>query len=835
MIELFAHNQTAYDCAVSMLSSVGRAAIVHPTGTGKSFIAFKLCEENPEKTVCWLSPSEYIFKTQLENLAQVTDGFVPENIRFFTYARTMHLTADELSEIRPDYIILDEFHRCGAQEWGRGVAALLAQYPAVPTLGLSATAIRYLDNQRDMADELFGGNIASEMTLGEAIVRGILAAPKYVTSVYSYREQLEKYELRVQNTKSRVTRDVAAEYLEALRRALSMADGLDVVFARHMTERNGKYIVFCASYAHLCEAVQQAPAWFARVDSAPHIYTAYSDDPAADEAFTAFKNDESAHLKLLFCIDMLNEGVHVSNVSGVILLRPTVSPTVYKQQIGRALAAGKREQPVIFDIVLNIENLCSIGAIEEEMEAALTLYRARGDSEQIVQERFVVTDELRDCVALFDALNGTLSASWEQMYDQAAAYYAENGDLDVPKRYVTAEGYTLGAWLNTQRLVRAGKIAGHLRAEQCEKLDAIGMRWESVRDRSWEKNFAQAKAYFAAHGDLLVDTGEPLGRWLSQLRSCRKAAARRAYLTEERIAALDEIGMIWDIPDYRFEKNLALCRAYRAEHGNLDVPAGYVAPDGTRLGAWAQNLRTAARGNTTRRTALREDQRARLDALGFIWKNRRNAAWDEAFCALEEYKKEHGDLDVPPGYVTKTGFALGRWLKRQIAAPTLSAARRKKLETLGVVWKNDDAWMQKFRLAEQYCTAHKTSRIPQDYVADGVWVGRWLTEQIARLNHRPTGRTKTVKPLTREQADKLHSLGIVENLTQHDIAWQEQYASAKAFFDEFGHLHVPPNYVGQNGKNLDRWLRSQRKYQQEGKLTPDQLRLLSALHWEKVV
>ena len=63
-VSLFPHNQTAYDAAVAMLAETGKAAIVHPTGTGKSFIAFKLCEDNTEKRICWLSPSEYIFKTQ---------------------------------------------------------------------------------------------------------------------------------------------------------------------------------------------------------------------------------------------------------------------------------------------------------------------------------------------------------------------------------------------------------------------------------------------------------------------------------------------------------------------------------------------------------------------------------------------------------------------------------------------------------------------------------------------------------------------------------------------------------------------------------------------------
>ena len=160
-IRLFEHNQAAYDAAVSMLSEAGKAAVIHPTGTGKSFIGFKLCEDNPDKTVCWLSPSAYIFQTQLENLKNAADGYDPKNICFFTYAKLMGMSEEELTAIQPDFIILDEFHRCGAEMWGTSVQTLLSSHPHVPVLGLSATAIRYLDNQRDMADELFDGNVAS--------------------------------------------------------------------------------------------------------------------------------------------------------------------------------------------------------------------------------------------------------------------------------------------------------------------------------------------------------------------------------------------------------------------------------------------------------------------------------------------------------------------------------------------------------------------------------------------------------------------------------------------------------------------------------------------------
>ena len=139
--------------------------------------------DTQQKTL--FSPSEYIFRTQLENLAETSDGYQPENIKFFTYAKLTLMTDNEISEIKPDYIILDEFHRCGAELWGLGVQKLLLAHENAPVLGMSATAIRYLDNQRNMADELFDGNIASEMTLGETIVRGILNAPKYVLSLFS--------------------------------------------------------------------------------------------------------------------------------------------------------------------------------------------------------------------------------------------------------------------------------------------------------------------------------------------------------------------------------------------------------------------------------------------------------------------------------------------------------------------------------------------------------------------------------------------------------------------------------------------------------------------------
>ena len=142
----------------------------------------------------------------------------------------MYCTEGQLAEIaglQPSYIILDEFHRAGAECWGESTLALLRLCPNAKLLGLTATNIRYLDNNRDMAEELFDGRVASDMTLGEAIVRGILPTPNYVTTVYQYQKDLARYQTRVDNLRSPGIQDVNQKYLDALRRALEQADGLD--------------------------------------------------------------------------------------------------------------------------------------------------------------------------------------------------------------------------------------------------------------------------------------------------------------------------------------------------------------------------------------------------------------------------------------------------------------------------------------------------------------------------------------------------------------------------------------------------------------------------------
>ena len=757
---LFEHNERAYHAAVRMMEQYGKAAIVHPTGTGKSYIAFKLIEDNPEATVLWLSPSEYIFKTQVESLKRNDPVFPLANVHFYTYAKLMCCTQAQLDDIaaqKPAYIILDEFHRAGAECWGESTVALLKLCSDAKLLGLTATNIRYLDNNRDMAEELFDSRVASDMTLGEAIVRGILPAPNYVTTVYQYQKDLARYQTRVDNLRSPGIQDVNQKYLDALRRALEQADGLDKVFAHHITNKSGKYIVFCANKEHMDEMISHVPEWFAKVNAEVAVYEAYSDDPGTDKAFADFKTDESDKLKLLFCIDMLNEGVHVEGISGVILFRPTISPIIYKQQIGRALTAGDTAAPLILDVVNNFEGLTSISGLQGEMQEAVHRLYANGEGDKIITERFEVIEQVHDCRVLFEQLQASLSSSWDHYFSEASIYYAEHGSLKIPKRYTTPAGLSLGEWLTTQRRVRAGQIPGNLTEQQIARLDSIGMEWGNRNDAAWERGLEEARKFREQFGNLQVPAkyktkdDYPLGKWINNARKRRSDGK----LTEERIRQLDQMGMIWSVFDAKWEQGYALAMNYAAKHGDLNVPVNYTTEEGEKLGAWILNQRTAYA-----KEMLSQDQIGRLEKIGIYWGNRNDRQWNEVYGAAKRYFEANGDLDVPVAYVSPEGYALGKWVRRQQYAyrnpeksnAILSQERIELLDAVGMQWEKPDSWQHRYELAQEYKKQYGNLEIPAKYkTADGIWLSRWVYNQKQLLQDEPEKFSKKQK----EQLEKL--------------------------------------------------------------------------------
>lgn len=830
MIELFEHNKAAYDAVIEQLADTGKACVIHPTGTGKSFIAFKWVEDNPNRRFLWLSSSENIFTTQLESVKRAF-GFEPRNLDFMTYARLANLTDEALTDLRPDGIVFDEAHRAGASVWQTGVERLLAACPTAQTLGLTATPIRYLDNRRNMSEELFDGCVADSMTLGEAIARGILPAPKYVISLYSYDggkglgdKALHNYADRIRRS-SAASREKAEEYLEKLRRALEKAEGLDKVFAKHLTR--GKYIAFCAGIEHMHDMVKKVPQWFGGVDRVPHVYSVWAESADAKADYAAFRADHSDHLRLMFCVDMFNEGIHVEDIDGVILFRPTVSPIIYKQQIGRALSAQRRGTPLIIDAVNNFENLYSVASVQAEMREIVDFYCNNHREDEIEADTFQIIDEVCECRQLINQLEETLSLSWELMYREAKAYYLQHGDLDMPRRYRTPEGVPLGQWVFSQRAIYNGNRTGMLNDQRIALLEAIGMNWSYAHDCYWENGFIHAEAYRANHGDLAVpaaytcEDGFRLGMWIGNQRTAymKLQGAGGDPLESERFQRLQALGMIWRQADIAFEEGMAEAERYARQFGNLDVPANYVTPGGYKLGQWLSRMRYRHQGygNTA---PLTPEQTARLEAVGMRWQTRLDRKWEMCCAEAERYYAAHGDLAVPVGY-TVNGFRLDRWVQHQREAMRngkLSDAKLERLERVGfAVLARNKTWDACFLMAQHYYSEHGDLEVPADYKAEGgVWLGRWIAGQ--RMDRR-NGK------LTRRQIERLDAIGMRWQDIRN-IRWMECLDAVRLYpRNPVGQPIVPADAVSKHGSKLKLWTELQGRKYRQGKLDGEQARL----------
>lgn len=209
--------------------------------------------------------------------------------------------------------------------------------------------------------------------------------------------------------------------------------------------------------------------------------------------------------------------------------------------------------------------------------------------------------------------------SWDAMYALARQYYVDHGDLDVPSNYVTPTGERLGAWLNRQRRIRDGKVKGGLTEERIRALDAIGMSWLDLGEERWNRNFRALKAYYDQNGDLdvpqtyVTSDGIRLGQFVKNLRFQRDTKYRKC-LTPSRVIQLTQMGMIWDVDEYRWQENYKAAKAYYQEYGNLTPIKRYVSPTGVKLGVWLSYQRQKyAKGS------LSEEKIEKLEAVGMLW------------------------------------------------------------------------------------------------------------------------------------------------------------------------------------------------------------------------
>lgn len=828
-------NEAAFQKAVQSLETLNRAAVFHPTGTGKSCIAWKVVEAHPQTTFFWLVAGAQRLALRQAELTRYNGGTLPGNVRFCDCEKLAAATPEQwvrLGEQKPGCIVLDCYHELSAVCWAQSVQKLLRMCPQAKVLGLG------VPNGAPVcaaAQELFADCIVSHMTVAEAMAAGTMPVPSaYAALLWPQEEELATLRARIKNLcMPKGDTSLRVQY-EELNWSLRQVENLTVLLPRLLSDTSGHYLVLFESAAYQEKLGTELEQLLRTVDPAVRFYAADHACFADSAAVETFLSDTAPGPKVLLCVNAPGVQQPLEGLAGVILVRQSSLMSTFKQMLCRALvAAGSRSVPV-FDLVAQFEGLGNGRTLQRDCTEAMT--RAGSKTPGFRQER-----PMQQTYRLYGKLRREMEARWEVLCQAAADAAAKEGTLELPRSYTIHSGVPVGKWLELQRQVQAGQRPGRLTVEQAAKLEKLGIRWNHRLEAAWEKGFASAQKYRTEHGDLLVpvryrDKNDfALGEWIVYNRQRYLGG----NLTQNRIERLEAIGMVWSTSNDLWEQNYAAATQYYLEHGDLEVPIKYETPSGFGLGVWLGAQRAAHKAGE-----LPQEQVERLDALGMDWTNRNDRKWMSLYDVAAAYYHEHGNLNVPSEYVTPDGVLLGKWVARQRYAylnPDRSSARvtperKALLDKLGMVWEKYDPWQERYDLALAYKTEHGDLEIPSVYkTADGVWLGSWVNRQRQALNSGSSALSSERRKLLRTlfKGERRPSDPAADHGTVREANWERNFRSAARYARKYKHLLVPASYVDSDGVRLGVWisnLRAARKNRPDSyQVTPAHIKKLNSI------
>ncbi len=632
-MELYPHNQRAYENAVAMLKIQNHACIIHPTGTGKAIIISRFIEDNPNADHLVLAPGMHIF-TEIKKHCSV--GIICR-----TYSSIN--SKDDVEQLTGfTFIYLDEFHRTGAEVWGSWAMEVIFANPNAKLVGTTATHIRFLDQQRDMAAEIFKGSIASYISLNRAFALGILWPPKYVNALYSVDEEYDDLTKKIEASDHKEKKSLVSELT---RRVVDWqrTSGIDAILKKHIPPSRKKIIIFCKNIEGIETSELLLMPIFRQIFKdvvALRIHSKMLESKNSD-TLQEFR-DVSLSTKVLFTVDMMNEGLHGKDISVGILMRSTTSPIVFYQQIGRCFSIGQTEQPIIIDLVNNFKNV-HIRTFQDDFETEIKDckeskeifddYAATGmfvmpgdvmdglnDRKQNAENIIQFVDETQEIQEVFKAF-GDRVEDWEVLFLKAEAFYKEFGHLAVPKKF----NRSLLRWLQNQRYAFK---EGSLSPYQIERLSALRIDWNNTFEDAWNEKYLKYKA--------LVDENngsEPTIYKDAELRDWVKWQ-RRAFsegtLSDARLAMLSPIMSFENSRTIMWKRRLDALRGHLETGGNFNTPSHPIYKE-------VLSIRSAHRNKT-----IPDDVFLELTDLSFRFQAYNS--WDQNYDLLIAFKASNGRL-----------------------------------------------------------------------------------------------------------------------------------------------------------------------------------------------
>lgn len=587
MVDLLKHNLETYERMQKILQSNNKTCILQPTGTGKSFLILKLIEDYSEqgRDIVVIEPQKYIFEQLQKDMKKYE--LPSDHVEFITYSALGKMNDHKMEQFHsPKLVLVDEMHRAGAPKWGNGLKMMFDSFPKdCKYIGFSATPIRFLDGKRNMAEELFDGCIANEISLVDAILNRILPLPRYIAGLYTYENEVNAIVRKIQSSNNAdEEKEKLLEEVSIMKRNLDKSDGISSIFKKYINQDKGKFIAFCRNIEHLQTMKTCLEEWFSEAGIEANFYEVHCKNPEKDDQFNAFKEDEK--LAVCLSIAMLSEGLH--GIDGVILLRDTISPNLYYQQIGRVFSVGMKTVPIIFDLVANCESIMDCSLKNDLLEAVEKRDKEKCniddgglnvDKKEITKEdieNFFVFDQVVDAINSFKAIEERLVGDWEIGLKHFDKYVREHdGDVLVPLRYKDKDGFCTGTWVNSRRTEYKKNL---LSKDQIAELEQRGFIWD-VRKYSFEKQVADVKNFVQINGNYpkhkAKNTYEKkLAYFVTDERVSKRKAEKNNVRYPQWKMDIIEREQLYDFFDGKesgVDKFYRMALAYREKYGHTNI------------------------------------------------------------------------------------------------------------------------------------------------------------------------------------------------------------------------------------------------------------------------
>ena len=893
VLGLYKHNEISYDKVKEAFKTSDVVGIVQATGTGKSYNALQICYDNQDKKIIYVVPSlgiiEHI-KSIIEENPNLSLDKDFKNVEFRTYQSFLNFSKKEMESIPCDLIIDDEFHHLGAPVWGQRIKKFIELHPNVKVFGMTAYTVRDRGTiyERDMAnpdtDELFSNKIVSRYDLCDAMVDKVLPKPIYKCAYIGLEKMLNEIEGKVNESSKEIN-----ELLESARKKVHEAPSIKDLVIKSI-KKNGKYIYFCPPYsekgANDIESIKkEALEWFKSILPEEDIvfYTSTSDmGTFGKQNRKAFYNDldlegkdAKGKLRVMFAINQYNEGIHAPNVDGVIMGRATTSDIVFFEQLGRALSvkgntfeeynhlinlsyeqllqlckdkdipvkedATKEDMiesllaPVVIDLVGNYEY---IKELENNLQNRVKEIQSKGPgNERVIKLKnptFDIEVENKNLYEMLENLRKRLTLPWKEMFEYAKKYYEHYGNLEVPRRFKTNDGFSydenskinLGNWILSQRhRLSLGSDRGQL-------LSQIGMRFER-KYISWEEMYEYAKKYYEHYGNLEVsikfktsdgytfdENGKiKLGVWLQNQK-------RIVSSDSERKKLLMQIGMTFERKNISWEEMYEYAKKYYEHYKDLEVPASFKTNDGftpdemgkINLGNWIICQR--------HKLPLESERGQLLLKIGMRFEKLKSTlSWDDMYEYAKKYYEHYGNLKVPVRFKTNNGvnfdkngnINLGVWITYQRTSVVPESEKGKLLTQIGMTFERRNiSWEEMYEYARKYYEHYGNLEIPSRFKTDDGFT--YDENGKVTLVYWINGQRHKLSPDS-EKGKLLSQIGMRFTKLKSKVSWEEMYEQAKKYQKYYGNLEVPKKFrtddiytYNKDGKiKLGEWIDRMRK------------------------